>query len=287
VTIHQIFPQKFIDRDFQRAFATHIPIFMIRSAFYILNKVISVTAGTIIILHKRYKEIMADDYGIRNTVYIPIGLKEIRGLTKQEAKKVLGIEDKFMLLFFGFVAPFKGIDFALEAVRMIDQQVKERIVFIAAGSKLPSLENNPAVINYTQALKKQAIGLPVVFKDYYIPEREAETLFSAADLVLIPYQKQSGPSEIFKKAALYKIPVIASNIDYLAEDIRHMVTGILVSTDSPVHMAEAVEKLYSNQQLYHSIQVQLKKVAQEFDIRNTAQSHADLYHAVCFPRNIT
>jgi len=280
VTIHQIFALSDINKNFQQTFSAHMPLFLIKIGFYILNKIISWCSDIIIMLHKRHKEILLKDYKIKNTFYIPIGLREIRPFSQDEAKEILGLKNKFILLFFGFIAPFKGIEFVIEAIRFLRERI-DNIFFIIAGSILPSLKNDFNTINYTKLLKKsiQVVDMQryVMLKDYYISEEEAALLFSSADIVVLPYQQQSGPSEIFKKASLYKIPVVASDIDYLKEDVIDGTTGILVSPKDPHKLSSAIVNLYKDKSLYNLIKKNIGRVSKEYDIKRTAQLHLQLY----------
>lgn len=284
VTIHQIFSLAQINSSFQDNFHTALPAPFIKAAFYILNKTISFCAAVIITLHKRYIKILADDYRIKNTRYIPIGFSEIRPLPHEKAKEALGLGGRYLLLFSGFIAPFKGVEYAIEAVSLLEDKINN-VCLAVAGSILPSLKGDPAAAAYISRLKEgiEELGLQerVVFKNRYVNEDESALLFSSADIVLLPYCGQSGPSEIFKKALLYKVPLVASDIDYLREDISDGVTGILVPARSAQKLADAVLRLYQDKALYDSIRINMQNLSGQHDIKTTAKMHVALYRDVC------
>lgn len=290
VTIHQIFPLAQINKDFKKDFHTSMPVPFIKTGFYALNKAISSTAAVIITLHRRYIKILASDYGIKNTHYIPIGFKEIRPLAQDAAKSAAGVGGRYLLLFSGFIVPFKGVEYAIEAMSLIKGKI-ENACLVVAGTILPSLKRDPAAIAYIDGLeakiKDMGLGDCVIFKNHYIAEDESALLFSAADLVILPYCGQSGPSEIFKKAVLYKIPMVASDIDYLREDIADGVIGLLVPPRSPEKIAEAVLKLHRDKAFYNSLRENIEKISGGHDIRMTAKMHVDLYQSVYERRAIS
>lgn len=283
VTIHQIFSLRDINTDFKKSFSAHFPVGLIKTGLYSLSKIIALLARKIIVLHRRHVQIFKEDYGISNTEYIPIGLKAIRPLPREEAKKCLGLNGKKILLFFGFIVPFKGVEFALDSMLEIKRN-NPSAYLIVAGSQLPWLRQDKDMVEYMARLKTRAQSQELAgfidFRNRYISEEESALLFSAADIIMLPYVYQSGPSEIFKKACLYNVPPVATRIDYFIDDVKDGYSGIFVEPRSGTALASGALQLLNNQRLYDEISQNLVTVAKEFDIDNVSQKCLAVYSKI-------
>ena len=138
-----------------------------------------------------------------------------------------------LLLSFGSVRPYKGIDLALEALGQVDPNLRVRLVvagrFWGSGDEL-----------HAQA---QRLGLNgrVVFRDGFVSNEEAALLFSAADASLLPYRSAS-QSGVVQLSFAYGRPVIATRVGGLPAAVLDGVDGILCEPDSTA-LATAIERM--------------------------------------------
>jgi glycosyltransferase involved in cell wall biosynthesis len=201
--------------------------------------------------HRMKREIMAQFYvpGSKISV-IPFGLNNAvlhTQLTGQEARHRLGIPEKVRtILFFGNIAPYKGLEYLIEAFRLIMTRGKKYFLIIAGNPKKcdeywnaihESLNRHP---NRDRMLKK------IMF----IPDAETEVYFKAADVTVLPYRHifQSG---VLSLSYSFGLPVIASDVGALREDIIEGKTGFLSRPEDPADLARVIEK-YFESNLYTS-----------------------------------
>lgn len=171
------------------------------------------------------------------TALTPHPLYEVFGepMDKDAARKALGVSGP-VILFFGFVRPYKGLMVLLEAMPAI---LKEKdLTLIVAGE---FYEDKDAYLE-----KIRALGLTdkVVVLDRYIPNEAVGEYFSAADLLVLPYLSatQSGITQI---AYAFGTPVVATNVGGLPEVVKDGQTGYLVGPGDKDALAEAVARFYS------------------------------------------
>jgi glycosyltransferase involved in cell wall biosynthesis len=138
-----------------------------------------------------------------------------------------------LLLTFGSIRPYKGVDIALDALALVDPSLRVRLV--VAGRSWGS----------GQALRDHAarLGLEgrVVFRDGYVSDDETALLFGAADASLLPYRSAS-QSGVVQLSFGYGRPVIATRVGGLPAAVQDGVDGILCEPE-PASVAAAIERM--------------------------------------------
>jgi len=151
-------------------------------------------------------------------------------LSKDQARRRLGLCGK-VLLFFGFVRQYKGLDVLLEA--MPDVLAREKVTLLVVGEFWKDKEF------YMSLIRDLGISHAVVIVDEYIPNEAMGAYFAAADLVVQPYHSASG-SGICQIAYGLGRPVIATSVGSLPEVVEDRVNGRLVSPGDAKALAGAI-----------------------------------------------
>jgi glycosyltransferase involved in cell wall biosynthesis len=143
-------------------------------------------------------------------------------LPKLEARRRLGLDpDKFWLLFFGFVRPYKGLQTLLQALGDLRREgVQPGLAIVGEFWQDKSA--------YLAEIDRLQIGDQVRIEDRYTPDEDVALWFSAADCLAAPYLAgtQSGVAAI---ALAYGLPVIASQkvAEGIAPDDRGVVLAVV------------------------------------------------------------
>jgi glycosyltransferase involved in cell wall biosynthesis len=180
---------------------------------------------------------------------IPFGINSTvpnTALTSSEARKHLGLTDgQKVLLFFGNVAPYKGLEYLVEAMALLSRTSADYRLVIAGRVK----NCQP----YWEAIQKQvsAIRPFVIEHSEFVPDAETEIYFKAADVLVLPY------NQIFQSGVLclgynFGLPVIASDVGSLKEDIVEGKTGYVCAPRDPVGLAKGIEKYFASE-LYRQL----------------------------------
>ncbi|MEJ7914009.1 MAG: glycosyltransferase, partial [Chitinophagaceae bacterium] len=103
-------------------------------------------------------------------------------IRKQEARRKLGLmETQKIILFFGFIRAYKGLDLLLEA--MATTRIREeKIVLLVAGEFYEDARRYLALID-TLGIQSR-----VMLKTIFIPDSEVKFYLCAADAVIQPYR---------------------------------------------------------------------------------------------------
>jgi glycosyltransferase involved in cell wall biosynthesis len=148
--------------------------------------------------------------------------------TRTEARKRLGLNGN-VALFFGHVRPFKGLDVALRAWRLLHTDV----TLVVAGEAWWKGEET-----YRQLAK----GLDNVRFDFrYIPDAEIATYFAASDVVLAPYRIEA-QSGVALTAFHFARPVIASDAGGLPEIIE---PDMVFPSENHVTLAARIDAFFA------------------------------------------
>ncbi len=134
------------------------------------------------------------------------------------------------LLFFGRITAYKGLDVLLEA-------------FSHARARHPGLQLLIAGEGSLAPYARQLQGLEgVQVINRWVAEEDVPGLFEQADMVVLPYTSAS-QSGVLAIAAAFGLPVVASRVGGLPEQISDGETGLLVDPDSAPALANAIERL--------------------------------------------
>ena len=153
------------------------------------------------------------DFGIpegRVTV-IPFGINNTvpnTALTGEQARRRLGLAgDEKVLLFFGNIAPYKGLEYLVEALAKVAKRSGNYRVIIAGKPK--GCDDYWAAIK--QQIAREGIQERIIERIEYVPDAETEVYFKAADILVLPYTHvfQSG---VLFLAYSFGLPVIASDV---------------------------------------------------------------------------
>lgn len=157
------------------------------------------------------------------------------GLSRNEAKRRIGYSDERLILFFGYVRPYKGLKFLLEAMPEIRDKTGAGLLVVGEFYE-PS---DP----YLDIVRESGVGEAVRFVDRYVGNEEVEAFFAASDLVVLPYitATQSGIVQI---AISFDRPVIVTAVGGLPEVVSAGRTGFIVPAGDANAIAKAVIEFY-------------------------------------------
>lgn len=161
---------------------------------------------------------------------------------KREARRYLKIpEGSFIILFFGFIRRYKGLDLLLEAIAILKAADRRpstddrlTIRFLIAGEFYE--DNKP----YLEQIEELRISEELILKTNFIPDNEVKYYFSAADLVIQPYRNatQSGVTPL---AYHFEKPMIVTNVGSLPDLVPHEKVGLVSEADA-ASLAAAIQR---------------------------------------------
>lgn len=172
-------------------------------------------------------------------------------VTKEEARKYLNIpQGEKIILFFGFIRKYKGLDLLLEA--MTAESIKKENVKLMIAGEFYEDENK-----YKEQIESSGVSNRLILKTGFIPDEEVKYYLCAADAVIQPYRSatQSGVTPL---AYHFERPMIVTNVGGLPAMVDHGRTGIVTEPD-PGSIAKGILKFYELGEEYFIPHLRLEK----------------------------
>jgi glycosyltransferase involved in cell wall biosynthesis len=140
-----------------------------------------------------------------------------------------------IILFFGFIRKYKGLDILLRA--MAEPDIREAGIRLLVAGEYYDDEKM-----YLDLIGKLKIADRLILKTDFIPDSEVQYYLCAADAVIQPYRHatQSGVTPL---AYHFEKPMVVSNVGSLPDHVIHEQTG-LVAASEPSSIARAVLRFY-------------------------------------------
>lgn len=154
-------------------------------------------------------------------------------ITKLEARDRIGLaEHDRVVLYFGLIRPYKGVDVLLNAVKHLKDIQNLKILIVGE------------IYSGSTSIREQISRLPsgiVRLVDQYISNDEVSTWFRAADIVALPYLSatQSGVVPI---AYSCDRPVIVTKVGGLPEVVMDKESGYIVEPRDSLGLAHCIRK---------------------------------------------
>lgn len=157
-------------------------------------------------------------------------------ISKEEARKHLALPvNEKIILFFGFIRKYKGLDLLLEA--MNDMRIKEaNIKLLIAGEFYDNKEE------YESIIAKFNLADSLYLRTQFIDNSEVKYYLGAADFVIQPY-KNATQSGVTPLAYHFEKPMLVTNVGGLANLVPHMKVGIVTEPNAD-SIAAGIMKLY-------------------------------------------
>lgn len=143
--------------------------------------------------------------------------------------------DRPIALFFGGLRPSKGIEDLIDAWRLVISELDAHLVVCGqpAGVEIAMLEAR---------IEDLELGDHITLRPGYLPLEEVSGVFGLADLVVLPYRSATA-SGVLQLAYAFGLPVVATELGALGEDVEDGITGLLVPPRDPESLARAVVKI--------------------------------------------
>lgn len=209
---------------------------------------------------KLMKQELMEEFSVIDSkiTVIPFGINNTlpdSGLTKAESRQRLGIKkDDKTVLFFGNIAPYKGVEYLAKAMtELISRDPSYRLVI--AGRPKGSEEYWAGIRN---EIERAGIRDQVIEKIEYIPDEEVEVYFKSADLLVLPY------THVFQSGVLFLgysfgLPVLASDVGSLKEEIVAGKTGMVCRPQDPADLEKCIESYFAGN-LYRELDVRRPEI---------------------------
>lgn len=134
------------------------------------------------------------------------------------------------LLFFGRISKYKGLEVLLQAFPIIKEQVPQARLLIVGSGDLGPYQAQLADLRDVEVINR------------WVNDEEVASYFRQADLSVTPYTDAS-QSGVIPIAYTFRIPVVATRVGGIPEQVEDGKTGLLVDPGDFIQLAQACVRL--------------------------------------------
>ena len=231
-------------------------------------------SNQIIVHGEKLKEQMIKEYNIPSEKVhaIPIGEHRVTPFKIYEREDLK--EDGNLILFFGRIWEYKGLEYLIKAEPLISKEVPDaKIIIAGTGENFKKYEN--MMVNKDN----------FIVRNRYISYKEGAELFQRCSLVVLPYIEAS-QSGVIPTAYGFKKPVVVTDVGSIPEIVDDGVTGFIVPPRNPEALAYAIIKLLKNEKLRKEMgENAYKKLKTDLSWDNIAEKTIEVYEKAIENRN--
>lgn len=176
--------------------------------------------------------------------------------SKKELRKELNIsEDEMVILFFGLIRKYKGLDLLIDALNKLDIE-KRKIRPLIVGEFYTDKEE------ILKRIKEEHKNRYLII-DRFVTDEKLARYFTLSDVLALPYRSAS-QSGILSNAINFKLPVIVSNIPGLTEHVRNNETGLFFEKENIEDLKSQIIR-FQDEQLATVFEPNLEKLKEELN----------------------
>lgn len=205
-----------------------------------------------------------------------------KGINKEEARKKIGLNmsDK-VLLTFGAIRKYKGIEYLIKAFKVVKGSVPQARLLIVGIVKNVDLDRYASIVNELK-LKDSVLFFPE-----YIPLDAIGSFFMASDAVTYPYidTTESGSLQI---AYAFSKPVVVTTVGSFPENVVEGKNGFLVPPGDQDALANAIMNLLSlnDEELKRLGEFSRKITEKRHDWLDIAEKTAGVYKELLYQSSV-
>jgi glycosyltransferase involved in cell wall biosynthesis len=207
----------------------------------------------------------------------PLAFNSGKEMSREDARKRLGIcMEAKVILFFGAIRPYKGLDIALEAFAMVIKEVPDARLLIA-GRLWETWDK------YQKIIDENGLSKHVDTHLHYINTDEVAAFFNASDLVILPYLEFDSQSGVGAAAMAFNKPMIVSDTGGLPELVNDQ-KNIIPPGDVESLAARIIYCLKNRTEL-EKMSIEAKKIAARMSWGNIAIETFKVYEKFINEKN--
>jgi glycosyltransferase involved in cell wall biosynthesis len=221
------------------------------------------SADAIIVHGERLKNVLADRFSVHGARVhvIPHGnynfVADTPGRWDRASARAsfqFGDDDQ-VVLFFGMIRPYKGLDDLIEAFRIVQEREaagKRRLRLLVAGTDVSGYWGRGG---YEEQIARAKLGDHVRVHLGYSALTDVPRFFLASDVVAVPY-KRGSQSGVLQLAYSFAKPAIATRVGSLDEVVDSNKTARLVAPENPEEFAAALSEILGDPERGHQLGAQ-------------------------------
>jgi polysaccharide biosynthesis protein PslF len=226
-------------------------------------------------------QILKDVYGIdpEKIAVIPHGVPEIAVEDREQLKKEIGVDGRFVVSTFGLLSPGKGLEYGIGAVARVAKKHPE-ILYLILGQTHPVIKEKYGE-QYREKLEEKVkeLGIQdnVRFVNRYLTKEEIVLYLDVSDVYMTPYLgKDQAVSGTLAYAAGYGRVIISTPYPYAKEMLADG-RGLLAKFRSTVSLEKCILQVMRNPKLKEKMERNTLKLGQNMMWSKVAENYRSVF----------
>jgi glycosyltransferase involved in cell wall biosynthesis len=243
---------------------------------YFANRCIFPFVDAFILHNAKNKQNFIDLYSIDKSKIAIIthgtfDLIKKKDISKNDARKYLNLSsEKKIILFFGYIRPYKGIDVLLKSFSKIKTKIENSFLLIVGQVWNDTWEN------YDVFIKKGNLDIKDIRVELgFIPENEVQYYFQASDVVVLPYKHLDTHGGVGALALSFKKPLIVTDVGGSSEYIIDK--RMLVRPDDVDDLYQKLYLALSDEHMLNKMKNDSEELSKEITWDKVAEKTLDFY----------
>ncbi|MFA5498168.1 MAG: glycosyltransferase [Candidatus Cloacimonadia bacterium] len=153
-----------------------------------------------------------------------------------KAKEILNLKGKDVILFFGYIKPYKGVEMLIKSLPHIKKKLPNAVLLIVGEIYGDDQQ-------YHSLIENSEFKEDIVLMDEYVSDNLVELYFKAGDTLALPYI-QATQSGVVQIAYVMNIGVVVTPVGGLPEMVIDGKTGMVTSSVDEADFAEGIIKYF-------------------------------------------
>lgn len=244
----------------------------------ILKEICKMSDKVVVMSHKAIQFLMEIyDVPKEKIILIEHGVPDIH-FDKQESRKEFKLNEKKLLLTFGFIGRNKGIETVIKALPQIIEKHPE-VLYIVLGKTHPNVlrHSGEEYRNYLQVLiKTLKLNEHVLLLNEFIDENELFKYLSACDIYITPYPNEAQITSGTLSYAMGAGCAVVSTPYWHAAELLAENKGRLFDFNDSVGLSQVLNELLENPKILNKIQEKAEEYGQNIIWPKIGQKYAEL-----------
>ncbi len=179
------------------------------------------------------------------------------------------------ILFFGNIAPWKGIDTLIKAANIVIKKIGPNFNLVIAGKPYPGFDG----IQFFKKIENED-NKCIKLINRYITSSEIPNLFRKSSFLVLPYDNhfQYSSSGVIPLSYTFAKPVIVSNVSSLAEYVDNGKTGLIFNVNNSEELANCMITLIKdNSKCLEMGQNAYRKMVKEMSVDLCSKTIYNIY----------
>jgi glycosyltransferase involved in cell wall biosynthesis len=263
-TMHQVVDPASIDGGFTKLHRVKLPAWAARPGLAAAQRGLRRSADRILVHEPAFADVLP------GAATVPHGIEPAaHRAQRQSARQALGLDPQRMIvLCFGFLAPYKGLETVLQAAELADN----RFDLVIAGGEHPRLAAGGD--RYYEELQRR-FGHVARFTGP-VPDHQVADYFASADLAAFMYPRPFSSSGALALAVAHGTPVLVS------PELAHTagLAPSLIASRDPHLLADRLRKLAADPAARTALRDDTERIGRERAWPAIAARHLELYAEV-------